>query len=208
MPPTIDPGERATLDQAVRARLDAGDERGAVALIVERLGPEIHGYLRTLLRDDEADEAYSDFGENLMRALPGFRWECSVRAWAYRIAFHSATRIWRKPGRHLEVPLPSTLSRLGAGSAPVEPVLSSRHAGLAQLRELLSAEDRHLLTLRVDRELEWEEIAAVLAGEDGAPPGTTVPEGERGRQAAALRKRFERLVKRLREEARSHGLTE
>ncbi|HET8724198.1 MAG TPA: sigma factor [Anaeromyxobacteraceae bacterium] len=176
---------------------------------MERLGPGIYAYLRTLLRDDEADEAYADFSENLMRALPGFRWECSLRAWAHRIAFHSATRIWRRPGRRLEGPLPSSLSRLGPGDGPVEPVLSSRHAGLAQLRDLLPAEDRHLLTLRIDRELEWEEVVAVLAGDgaDPAPDGAPSVE-DRARDAAALRKRFERLVKRLREEARSHGLIE
>lgn len=209
VPPTGDRDERTSLDVAVQALLDGGDERGAIALVVQRLGALIHGYLRTLLRADEADEAFSDWQENVTRALGTFRWECSVRGWAFRIAFHSATRIWRRPGRRVEDPLPSSLSRLGAGSGPVEPVMSSRHAGLAQLRESLSLDDRHLLTLRIDRELEWEEIAAVLAeDEGGALPDEAIRDGERAREAAALRKRFERLVKRLREEARGHGLIE
>jgi RNA polymerase sigma-70 factor (ECF subfamily) len=189
MLPTWNRDDPKALDGAVRARLDAGDLRGAVGLLVEHLGPSIHAYLRTLLLEDEAAEAYSDFQENVMKGLPGFRWDCPVRAWAHRVAFHSAARIWRRPGRRLEEPLPSALSRLGAGSGPVEPIMSSRHAGLAQLRASLSVEDQTLLTLRIDRELEWEEIAAVLDLE-----------------APALRKRFERLVKRLREEAREHGL--
>ncbi len=197
-----------SLDEAVRARLDAGDTGGAVEILVKRLGPTIHSYLRTLLREDEAAEAYSDWQENVTKALPAFRWECPVRAWAYGIAFHAATRIWRSPGRRLEDPLPSALSRLGPASGPVEPIMSSRHAGLAQLRESLSVEDQTLLTLRIDRELEWEEIAAVLdTGGDGEPVGLDAGRSY-AREAAALRKRFERLVKRLREEARAHGLIE
>ena len=48
--------------------------------------------------------------------------------------------------------------------------------------------------LRIDRELEWEEIAAVLAAD-----GVEV-------NAATLRKRFERLKERLREQAEEQGL--
>jgi RNA polymerase sigma-70 factor (ECF subfamily) len=185
------------LDRAVRTPLDAGDERAAIALLVERIGPSIRAYLRTLLLEDEAEEAYSDFLENVTRSLSSFRWECPVRAWAYRLAYHAAARIWRRPARRIEEPLPSSLSRLGPGSGRPEPVMSSRHAGLALLRASLSVEDQTLLTLRIDRELEWEEVAAVL--EDGAD-GPSAP------RAAALRKRYERLTTRLREEALRHGL--
>lgn len=50
--------------------------------------------------------------------------------------------------------------------------------------------------LRVDRELEWDEVAAVLSAE-GAPV-----------EAATLRKRFERLKDKLAERARQEGLLE
>ena len=217
MPPPWNPDDLKGLDRAVRDRLDAGDVPGAVALVVERLGHSIHGYLRTLLSEDEADEAYSRFQEDVMKGLPKFRWECPVRAWAHRIAFHAAARIWRMPRRRLEEPLPSSLSRLGPGSNGSQPGTSGRHAGLAVLRASLSVEDQTLLTLRIDRELEWEEIAAVLdvgeggegtSGGGGTPPGTTGDGGRRSyaREAAALRKRYERLTRRLREEARHHGL--
>lgn len=165
--------------------------------MVEKLGPSVHGYLRTLLPGDDADEAYLEFQENVLKGLPGFRWECPLRAWVHRVAFHSASRIWRRPGRRLEDPLPSRPSRLGPGSGGPPPGMSGRHAGLALLRRSLSVEDQTLLTLRVDRELEWEEIAVVL-GEEGDGAGTV--------HSAALRKRYERLTRRLREEARRHGL--
>jgi RNA polymerase sigma-70 factor (ECF subfamily) len=205
-------GDLTGLERAVRARLDAGDQRGAVGLVVERLGASIHGYLRTLLVEDEAAEAYSIFQENVMTGLPGFRWECPLQAWAHRLAYHAAARIWRRPGRRLEEPLPSMLSLLGPGSARGAPGPSSRHAGLEVLRASLSIEDQTLLTLRYDRELEWEAIAAVLEENDGGDaPTPSSPAGSgrlrpRARQAAALRKRYERLTTRLREEARHHGL--
>jgi RNA polymerase sigma-70 factor, ECF subfamily len=62
------------------------------------------------------------------------------------------------------------------------------------LRAELPVEDRTLLVLRLDRELEWDEIAAVL-GAEGVPVS-----------AAALRKRYERLKARLERRAREEGL--
>jgi RNA polymerase sigma-70 factor, ECF subfamily len=56
---------------------------------------------------------------------------------------------------------------------------------LEEVRELLSVEERALLTLRVDRELSWAEIAEVLAAE-----------GKRV-EAATVAKRYERLKERL-----------
>jgi RNA polymerase sigma-70 factor (ECF subfamily) len=205
-------GDQTELEREVRFRLETGDERGAVGLVVERLGPSIRGYLRTLFVEDEAAEAFSIFQLNVLQALPRFRWECPLRVWAHRLAYHAAGRIWRRPHRRLEEPLPSALSQLGPGSARSEPGPSGRHAGLELLRGSLSIEDRTLLRLRYDRELEWEEIAAVLEGSaDGngggpASPGGTGGRRRRTRQAAALRKRYERLTRRLREEARHHGL--
>jgi RNA polymerase sigma-70 factor (ECF subfamily) len=201
-------GDPTGLERAVRACLGAGDVRGAVGLVVERLGPSIRGYLRTLLVDDEAEEAFSIFQESVLTGLPGFRWECPLQAWAHRLAYHAAARIWRRPARRLEEPLPSALSRLGPGSARSAPGPSSRHAGLEVLRATLSIEDQTLLTLRYDRELEWEEIAAVLEEGHGRDEPTPPDERRRSRtrQAAALRKRYERLTRRLREEARHHGL--
>jgi DNA-directed RNA polymerase specialized sigma24 family protein len=66
---------------------------------------------------------------------------------------------------------------------------SERHQGLALLRAELTDEEQELLTLRIDRELEWEEIAAILDA-----------------TSAALRKRFERLIPRLEQMARERGL--
>jgi RNA polymerase sigma-70 factor (ECF subfamily) len=60
------------------------------------------------------------------------------------------------------------------------------------LREQLEPDDRTLLILRVDRKLAWNEIATIM-GEEDEP----TPEQVR-RDAATLRKRFERAKERLR----------
>jgi RNA polymerase sigma-70 factor (ECF subfamily) len=212
MPRPSSQGDLTELDREVRSCLEARDERRAVGLVVERLGPSIRGYLRTLFVDDDAAEAFSIFQENVMQGLPRFRWECPLQVWAHRLAYHAAARIWRRPQRRFEEPLPSALSQLGPGSFRSEPGASRRRAGLELLRASLSIEDQTLLALRVDRELEWEEIAAVLGGNAGGDECGPAPPGEAGggrpdtRQAATLRKRYERLTKRLREEARNHGL--
>ena len=69
IPRTDNREDRPSLDEAVRARLDAGDPGGAVEILVKRLGPNIRAYLRTLLREDEADEARK-FVEDCMRIRP------------------------------------------------------------------------------------------------------------------------------------------
>jgi RNA polymerase sigma-70 factor (ECF subfamily) len=71
---------------------------------------------------------------------------------------------------------------------------SSRTDRLRLLRASLDPEDRTLLALRIDRALEWDEVAAVLST-DASPVN-----------AAALRKRFERLKAKLARLAREQGL--
>jgi RNA polymerase sigma-70 factor (ECF subfamily) len=181
--------------------LDRGDHAGAATVLVREYGPQLLGYLCSVLRSEaDAGEVFSMFSEDLWRGLPGFRRECPVRVWSYRLAWHAAARFLRDPyrgrGRRLET---TELSRL------VEEVRSSaflgrdqaRQATLERLREGLSPDERALLVLRVDRGLSWGEAALVLADEQEAPV-----------EEAALRKRFERLKEKLAERARTEGLLE
>jgi hypothetical protein len=85
-------------------------------------------------------------------------------------------------------------SRLAASIADSAQLPGGRREALRRLREALDPDDQQLLSLRLDRELEWEELAQLLS-EDG-PPVT----------AAALRKRFERLKDRLGKMAQEAGL--
>ncbi|MGC3996609.1 MAG: sigma-70 family RNA polymerase sigma factor [Anaeromyxobacter sp.] len=180
--------------------LAAGDHRAAAEAIVRDHGPQILGYLASILRNDaDAADVFSQFTEDLWKGLPGFRGECPVRVWAYRLAWHAAVRHLRDPyrarGRRLET---TELSRIAeeVRSSVLMGKREARQRGIDRLRSRLAPEEQSLLVLRLDRGLSWREVATVLE-EDGA----AVDE-------AALRKRFERLKDKLSRMAREEGLLE
>jgi len=185
-----------TLDERVRALTRAGDHDGAATEALRALGPGVLGYLASMLPEDDARDAFSCVAEDLWTGLPGFRGECSLRAWTYRLAWHAASRQFRGAwGKRRERLATSMASRIAAEvTSDSGLALGGRRDRLATLREALTPEERTLLVLRVDRELEWPEVAEVLAAE-----GTPI-------EAAALRKRFERLKDRLADLARERGL--
>jgi RNA polymerase sigma-70 factor (ECF subfamily) len=183
------------VEERAAALLAAGDADAAATAAIEGCGPGVFRYLATVLDGDDAHDAYASWAEDVWRGLPGFRRECSLRAWCYRLARHAACRLRRDPYRARGERLATTAaSRLAASVAASTVATGSRREGLRRLRAKLAPDDQTLLSLRVDRELEWQEIAVVMAseGEEVAAP--------------ALRKRFERLKARLKELAQDEGL--
>lgn len=182
------------LEARVRQLLREGDPDAAATCVVEALGQGVLGYLFTTLPEDDAYDVFSAFQEDVWRGLPGFRWECSLRSWAYRIARNAAARFARDGYRCRRQPLRSGLASGLATPAASTSGLCDRRQQLAILRDELPPEDRTLLALRVAGEMEWDEVCTVLAaeGEEISP--------------AALRKRFERLKNKLARLARERGL--
>jgi RNA polymerase sigma-70 factor, ECF subfamily len=171
------------------------DEAERASAAIREIGPAVYGYLCMMLEEDDARDVFSQWAEDLWRGLPGFRAECTLRAWAFRLAWHATARHLRDPYRARGVRLPSSAaSRLAASVAGSSMLPGGRHERLRKLRETLLPEDRTLLHLRIDKEMGWEEIAAVLSDR-----GTPV-------SAVALRKRFERVKGRLARLAREEGL--
>jgi RNA polymerase sigma-70 factor (ECF subfamily) len=188
-----------TVDARIADLLERKDYREAAELGFRELGPKIFGYLRSVLRDDElAADAYSVFSEHVWQNIHRFRGEAAFRTWAFRIAWNTAITIrqdaWRRLGRRLDGDL---ASRLRTGPETVSALRIERHrVGLTRLRAMLTSEEQTLLTLRIDQQMLWNEVAYVLSS-----GGDTI-------DAPALRKRFERLKERLRLLARDHGLLE
>jgi RNA polymerase sigma-70 factor (ECF subfamily) len=188
------------LEPRILALLDGGDISGAATEALRGYGPQVLGYLTAVLRDeDDAHDVFSQFAEDLWRGLPGFRRESAVRTWAFRLAWHAASRYARDPYRKRHRPILSTeASRI---AAEVRSTMSTYAPGgradkLVKLRESLDAEEQTLLILRVDKAMPWEDVAQVL----GADGEAATP--------AALRKRFERLKEKLGRLAREQGLIE
>lgn len=196
---------RAAREREIRAKLESGGARDAAAAAIEFYGGEVLGFLHAVARDEDlASEAFSAFSEDLLRGLPGFRWDASLRTWAYALARNALHRLRRDPRRRARNNVP--LSTPGADiSAIVEQVRTatlpflrtSVKDELRRLREALDPDDHALLVLRIDRKMSWRDIARALPGEEAE---------EVDRRAATLRKRFERAKTMLRELATARGI--
>jgi RNA polymerase sigma-70 factor (ECF subfamily) len=185
------------LEEDIAEALARGDADRAASEAIRGYGPQILGYLtRVLGSADDAADAFSLFSEQLWRGMRGFEGRSTVRVWAYRVAWSAAMRVaedgWRRRRERLRT---SMASRIAAEIVTTASrAAGGEDAGLERLREALVPEERSLLVLRVDQRLSWREVAEVMRGE-----GAQVDE-------AALRKRFERVKRKLRELAAASGL--
>jgi RNA polymerase sigma-70 factor, ECF subfamily len=194
--------ERADVEAEVRRCCDAGDYHAAATAAIQGLGPELLGFLVVIVGDhNDAGDVFGDVCVRLWKSLPAFRWDSSLRTWSYVLArraayAHRQSRAdWRE--RHVrisDVPEIDDLI-LRMRTTTMARLHEQRQTRAERLRAKLTPDEQALLILRVDRELEWREIARVLAEED------ELDDDEVTRAAANLRKRFERLRERLREMA-------
>jgi RNA polymerase sigma-70 factor (ECF subfamily) len=185
------------LEAAIRAACEAERWDRAMTLALEGYGPELLNYLVALMRNaTDADDLFATVSERLWRNLPRFRWDSSLRTYAYAIARNTWRKHLRSPHRQRAEPLSSpavaaVIARARTQTATyLRTELTDR---IAALRAELDPDDQTLLILRVNRRLAWREIAQIMP-DDGDPSAIT-------RRAAALRKRFERLKLMLRAKA-------
>lgn len=195
MPPSAEP-----LEADLRRRYDAGDLDGVLTAALAAYGSELYGFLVGLTRDPaRADDVFSATCERIWKGLPSFRWDSSLRVWMYVIARREFLRSTRETNKaRAQVPLSQVASQAIAQLRSATPFYRQTEVKdrFAKLREQLDADDHMLLGLRLDRQLAWNEIARVMGNED---PATLASE------AAALRKRYERLKTKLRELLRDRG---
>jgi RNA polymerase sigma-70 factor, ECF subfamily len=201
----MDAAERERVERELRAAFDGGDMAAAATIAIKRYGPEIFGFLVGMAGDeDTAAEVFSRFCVELWRDLPKFRWECSLRTWAYMVARHRLYRHAAERGRRRRDVSPDEvpeIQRLAdeVRSSTAQHLRTAVKDAFTALRAQLEPDDQMLLVLRVDKDLEWLEVARVLGGADRDDAALS-------RDAAALRKRFERIKVRLRTLAREAGL--
>ena len=162
------------------------------------------------LRDDDASsEVFSLFTEDLWRGLPGFRWNCSARVWSYTLARHAASRYIadarRRRGRESPLSSAGPLSELAqkVRTATLAAMRTEAKSKVAQLSEKLPLDDQALILLRINRRLEWKEIAQVMFDEKGEATDRALD-----KEAARLRQRFQVVKEKLRKMAAEAGLVD
>jgi RNA polymerase sigma-70 factor (ECF subfamily) len=194
-------------ERVIRKAFDAGDFQTAASSTLQVYSAEIFNFLAARLRStSDAEEVISMFAEDLWKGLPSFGWRCSMRTWAYTLARHAASRYASSPpqrGRHnLPLSYPGVISKL---------VESIRHTTRAYqqtdtkdrfraLRDQLDDDDRTLLMLRVDRGMSWRDLAIALNGDPD------LSDEALAREAARLRKAFERVRAEIKRLATRDGL--
>lgn len=203
----------------IREHLQRGDVDGAATRALRLYGAEIFGFLLALYKGDApaADEGFARFSEQLWRGLSGFAWGSSLRTWAYgvaRNAFRAEKRAANRRNRRFalfphEAGSPSGSSPRNPLEAAIAEVRSktrssvraARSSKIAELRASLAPEDQMLLILRVDRDLQWIELARIFLGGEEEPT-----EHALSRESARLRKRFQLIKKRLLDLGKERGL--
>jgi RNA polymerase sigma-70 factor, ECF subfamily len=191
------------VERRIRAASERRDHAAATTIAVEAYGPEILGFLATLLDDPgAADDVFSVFCEDVWRGIGGFAWRCSARCWCYTLARNAAMRFLRSPHERSvgQVPL-SAAPEIAQLTARVRRSSTAKHlrsevkSRMRELRERLPLEEQMLLILRVDKELPWDEVARVLGDDDDLV-----------RASARARKRFQLVKDELKRLAHEAGL--
>lgn len=178
--------------------------RGQFAtLAIETYGAELYGFLANVLDESpSAADVLSQTVEAFWSSLPEFRGACSVRTWLYLLARRTVKRFKRQPWnrrRTGEHQLTGLVALAHSRTAPWQQTAIKTR--FRHLREKLDPEDRMLLVLRIDRDMEWIDIAQITLE---ASVGRS--SAELMREAARLRKRFQLIKAKLRRQARESGL--
>lgn len=167
------------------------DEATRVAL--EYYGPEILGWLIGVVKDETAaEDICQHFSIALWKGLPSFRWESSLRVWAYKIAWHELIRFQKAKEKRKEQQFnTSEISGLAQAVTSLHMVLRKKQEAsrLVELRQELPEEMQTLIILRIDREMSFGEIAQVLEIEEDT-----------------ARQKFKRAKDKLKELAKKEGL--
>jgi DNA-directed RNA polymerase specialized sigma24 family protein len=184
---------RACFDEEIRGLLRQGEGVRATRDALRTYGPELFGFVVGAVDDREAaGVAYADACRRMEREIAAFRWSCPLRTWMYAIVRQQLGRHRESASRRptaspssFELPDPTrTISRRPA----------TRRAAIAALRMRLPPEDRELLILRLDRSLDWLDIAITTLGCD-APAIELARESNRVRaRMRALREELSRAV--------------
>jgi RNA polymerase sigma-70 factor (ECF subfamily) len=198
--------ERDSLEREIADALAAGEHDNAVTTAIRGYGPEVLGFLCAHERDEaRANEAFSQLCEDLWKGIGTFSGRSTFRTWMYTVARAAMARVRRSTGRREKrqrhmMTWEDAAAEVRSMTAMIQQTAVKDR--FTVLRESLVPEEQELLILRIDRQMEWADLARVMSGRDDL-------EGdELKRESAKLRKRFQSVKERLREMAVNDGLLE
>jgi RNA polymerase sigma-70 factor (ECF subfamily) len=197
---------RSALEADIREAVERSDYKSAATLALDAYGLEVQRFLRARLRSGtQADDAYLAFSEDLWVGLPAFRWESSLRIWLFTLARNAGMRVGKRVRKEValqtERGLPPDAIAGRARTATVRYLRTSIKDRMRELRERLDDDEQTLLILRVDRRLEWRELAMVMN-----EVTADASEEDLTRASARMRTRFQAAKRRLRALAQAAGL--
>ncbi len=186
-------------DAQIVAMVAQGETKDAMEAIVDVHGGAIFGYLLGLSKDEDlAMEVFQNFCVDVLAGLGSFGGRSALRTWLHAVArnafFKFQRRASHKRERQLETQQEAALRAQWGRTATAIWRRTSARGWLWEQIQAFPDEDRELLMLRIAQNMSWKEIAQVTAQADIAED----PAAFKAR-TAALRKRFERLKKKLRQ---------
>lgn len=185
----------SAVEEQIRELHAGGAFERAAAIAIKRYGSELQGWLANSVRDDTAArEIYSACLEQFWKALPQFRFEASIRTLLYRIARNATYRYFCGRQREDWVFDSQLVIRPTYDRSETRPWFRTDVKNkLRDICERLTIKQRMVLTLRVEKQMSWNEIARVMnQGE------AWISDELLRREAAALRQQFRRLKHELR----------
>ncbi len=169
----------------MRALVLAGDVTSAAGAALAAHGAELFGFLIGVLDDVSAARTlYVELRDRVAGELGAFRWQCPLRTWLYAQSRRALRE--HRLGRAEDLDLSSDSSQL----ASVSRRRTRAARAMTKLRRSLTEEERELLILRVDRRLDWDDLALTSLGERAAS-------GALAAESRLERQRMDAIVARL-----------
>ncbi len=203
--------DHKNIEKRTKEAFQAADYKTATSIFLHHYRNDIYTFLlgRLSYNETDAEDVLSEFQEDFCKGLPGFRWRCTLRSWAYRLAWNAACRFlkdpYRKPERHLPLSQQSRIAQTSAGqrSETKKYLRTETKSWLCRIRKQLTDDEQALLVLRVNKKMSWRELAMIMS--DG---GETLDETDINRTSARLRQRFTKVKTKIKELARDDGMLE
>ena len=163
-------------ERRIIAQVCAGDANAFEALVVAYQKQVYNLALRTVGSEEDAADMTQEAFLRAWRGLGSFQADSSLSTWLFRLTSNVCIDFLRAARRHLVVPISGldadgeeyTLDAPDPAKLPEEELLArEEREELRAAMALLAPEQRLILSLRVENDLSYTDIAAVLGVREG-----------------------------------------